>query len=435
MTSAHTDEKKKRVNAVGRLAQPGVRSHGIFRAPGGAKGNRRFDPYEDFQIAPRVLAPETARILYEQFWPARNVADAFAEDMTRGWFSLVIPEQPALVKIVEAYLSKLKAQTHFHSMVLNEAIYGDGAIALGIKDGRAVRERVDEDNIETIEFLHSFGRPAISNMELDKNLFGAGYGRIQQFELQGAAQSTLTVDASRILHLQMRGLENEIWGNSLFLPMLQVFLVLDNAEWTIGQLIYSLVFKVLKSDWEFDNVEQEAQAQQQLEKELTVLSTYLLGKEEELSYAGPTGAISGVDSLLNFIWEAYAGAARMPKAHLIGQPQGTITGASWDTRRYFDRLAGLQESYLRELIEKLIRYILLARDGGALTVEAVQALHWEVKFNSLLVEDATEQGKRDLIKAQTAQVLIDSGVASPGELRAGFAFLKGMETPLESLLS
>jgi len=432
------DKVKKRYSAAKRLAsriggESLGRVHGIFKSSKSGKGGSR-DPYENFQVVERFLSPDTCRILYEQFWPAGNVADVFAEDMVRGWFTFSCPSLPELVPIVEAYLKRLNAKSFFHSMALNEAIYGDGCIAIGIEDGRDLASPVDAEAIETIRFLHSFGRPAISSMEIDQNLFSQNYGKIKMFVLNSENQSNIRVDASRILHLQTRGLEHEVYGRSLFLRMLQIFLVLDNAEWTVGQLIYSLVFRVLKSNWEFDNAEQEQRAQEELEKELNALSTFLLGKEEELIYAGPTGAVSGLEGILKYIFESYAAAARIPQSHLLGQPQGTVTGAAWDTRRYYDRIAGLQENYLRELVEKLIRYILLAKDGGNLSVEQVNQLDWSVKFNKLLVEEEEQKAKVDLVKAQTAQALIDTGIADAGELRQRFDFLKGEETPLEKLI-
>lgn len=431
-------EKRRVVSAARRLGRAltgaGVRLHGIFRSPGGTKGSPRRDPYEGFEVIERVLSPDTCRILYEQFWPAANVADTFSEDIVRGWFTLDFPDRPDLAQIVERYLLRLNAKSHFHSMALNEAIYGDGGIALGIQDGRMLHEPVDESNIEKIEFLHSFGRTAISSMELEGSLFSPQYGRIKKFILNSDKQSSLKVDASRILHFQTRGMERDVWGRSLFLRMLQIFLVIDNAEWTVGQLIYSLVFRTLKSNWEFDNEEQEQIAQQELEKELNVLTTFLLGEGEKIEYVGPTGAISGLEPLLKYIWECYAASARIPQSHLLGQPQGTVTGAAWDTRRYYDRIRGIQENYLRELIERLIRYILLAKDGGGLTPEEVNTLTWGIRFNSLLEEEETEKVKRDLVKAQTAQALIETGIAEAGELRGRFDFLNGSETPLEKLV-
>lgn len=418
-----------------RAARRLARLASFFRSPTGAKGNPIYDPLMRMQLQSKTLEPAAARMFYEQLWMARNVADVYAEDLTRAGFTVEIPDRPELVDIVESYLRRLQFQTALHSACLNEAIYGDGGIVLNIADGRDPASPVDRSSIQSVRHLNAFGRTSMADIVIQDDVTKEryGYATAFKFHVPSARGRVVVVDASRVLHLQMRGLADDKWGSSVFVPMLQVFQALETAEWTAAQLMRMMVFRVLKSDFTTDTTDDEDAINAELEKELDALTAMLIGKDEELYWLSPTGSIgSGVREFLDFLWECYAGAARIPKAHLIGQQQGTLSGASFDTVTWYNRVSGLQESYLREIVERLVSYILLAKDGGNLSPEELDELNWRVRFNALMRLSDVEQVEVDLKRAQERQIYIDLGVASPDDVAAQVSWVK--KTPMQRVV-
>ncbi|MFN7139263.1 MAG: anti-CBASS protein Acb1 family protein, partial [Limisphaerales bacterium] len=122
---------------------------------------------------------------------------------------------------------------------------------------------------------------------------------------------------------------------ALFLPLIQIIKVVDSAEWSVGQIMYSLVTKVVKGNFSAMTDAEYRALQEDLDRSLNALTTVLLGRGEEFEYKSPAGVSQGVASLLDFVWQCASASLRMPRTHLIGQQAGAIAGAREDTRTYY----------------------------------------------------------------------------------------------------
>ncbi len=386
-----------------------LRTLGAFKSRESRKGSTRYDPYEKFEVVQRLLEPEVARVLYEQFWPARNIVDVLAEDMTRRWITL--EGDPHTKDIAEAELKRLNAQSAFHDLIRHELITGDGIIIIGADDGQSPDQPLRAGPVK-VRFLHVLGRDGIEDIDIDDDALSPQYGKAKRFILKGKK----VVHASRVLHLQTRTLTNEKWGASIFLPLLQIFLVMDNAEWSVGQILYSLIFKVVKTKTLFHSQAQDENLDAEIAKELNALSAVIVGPDEDVEFRSPTGSLGSVGDLLEYIFNSYSAAARIPKTRLIGAGVGTLSGAEFDTRSYYDRINGMQEAYLRELIQRLLDLI---APGVSFT------------FNSLLTED--EQRKASTFKDKVAAIveLVNIGAITIEEARGMLGL--SSESPLAAI--
>lgn len=376
---------------------------------GGKRGSGLHDPLEKLEIIERTLSPRAARALYGASWFARNVVDVIAEDMTRRW-CIVRTGDDNLDAVVSEYFQALEAQSRFHDLVRHDLIYGNGIMIVAADDGSDMKAPLRPDKLKSVKFLNVVSPVHVSiDAEMDNDIGSSTYGDIVQYKfVQDGKQ--VTVHASRVFHLAMRALYGEKWGHSIFVPMLQVIKVLDSAEWSAGQILYSLVTKVIKGNFAGLTDAEERALQDELEQSLNMLTTVLLSKNEEFEYKSPAGVSQGVQALLDFVWECASGAARIPRTHLIGQQAGAIAGAREDTKTYYGRIAGLQESYLAPLIVRLARLVLVAKDGGGLDPQTVNDMPLKVEFVPLSVEDEQAKAQTLLDKAKAIQILVDTGI-------------------------
>lgn len=388
-----------------KAAPKAKRAMGVFGALDGKRGSLH-DPLERLFVTSRDLPPQVCRSLYESSWFARNVVDIISEDMTREW-CVVRTGDEAIDAIVEKYMHKLDVQSKFHDMVRYEMIYGNGIILMAIEDGKPLSAAVG-DNIQSVRFLNVIV-PVGIDATINKDIVSPLYGDIEKY-IFPSVDKKIEVHSSRVLHLTMRALYGEKFGKSAFVPILQIAQVVDSAEWSVGQIVYSMVTKVVKGNFSTLTDKEYVALREDLDKALNALTTVMLDKNEEFQYVSPAGVSQGVSALLDFVWQCASAALRMPRTHLIGQQAGAIAGAREDTRTYYARVRSMQKAYLEPLLKKLVYVILLARDGAGLKREDLRAMNIEIKFNPLGVDDEQAAAQALLDRAKAVQVLVDTGI-------------------------
>lgn len=224
----------------------------------------------------------------------------------------------------------------------------------------------------------------------NEDMFSPKYGQVERFKIRRRSSNSgivvpqleeTIVHSSRFLHDQTRRLEDDERGQSLLEPMYDIIKVLDTSLWSVGQILYDYTFKVYKS-------KDIAGMKKEDKRELSMIMDFMFRTEalaviadhEELKKESTN--TSGINNLLDFVWDYLAGAARMPKTVIKGQEAGTIAGAQYDVMNYYSRIAASQENEMKPLLERIIRMLLWAEDepGGRVDPES---LEWEIKFNPL----------------------------------------------------
>jgi phage-related protein (TIGR01555 family) len=411
----------------------GDRADSVFKDLFGTNQSS-IDPYAGMAILVhrRRLTELEVFELYRSFGIAANAVDVPAEDMTRAGFRFCCPDDSALEDAVEQKLRDLNVQSVLHDVCRYEFLTGDGFALIGVEGGGAsletdVLELAQAGRLQRVAFLHPFHGYKVEDIELEEDILSPRYGE-DKFIVLRVGGERVRVHASRVLHLQMRAFHGEKFGRSIYERLLSTLQVIDTTHWSVGQLMYSLFFKVIKSP-RFDGMteEQRQAVLRRLSASLNALTYFVLGMDEEMEIVSPSARLSGFDGLTSFLWDMLAAATRIPKHHLLGQRQGVLAGAEWDTRTYFARIKALQESYLRELIEHLVRLILLSREFGV----DPGSVGWKIEFNPLFVESEQEQNEREFKRAQMHAIYLQYGVVAPDEVREELDWVEGAETPLE----
>lgn len=347
-----------------------------------------------------------------------NIVDIPAEDTTREWISIEGVEDKLQEQILNK-LSNLGAQNRFQGLVRFERLRGDGLISIGVsqKGDFKVSDPIDRKRLIDIDYLHVFsGIKLVDYLEND-DVFSRDYGDIELYEISDSAGTKL-VHSDRIVHIATRKLENEKKGIPLIEMLYDTLLVLDNALWSTGQIMYSMLHKRLKTDGiDMSDKDLRSQMQDELEYEFNTLTLAIVGQEDELDYISPNVSLP-LKEMYDFIWEMLSCISRMPKSHIMGQAQGTITGGQFDSLNYYMRIAGLQEAYLREPIEEIIDLSLLASGSGvgpgSLNPDKIK---YKLKFKPLWKLDSKTDAEIRKMIAETDNMYIMNNVLSPGEVR------------------
>ena len=351
-----------------------------------------------------------------------NIVDIPAEDMTREWVDIEGASDDLRKQILDK-LNALNGQNVFQDMLVYEALRGDGLISIGAVQSGAFNtwDELLVEQLTDIEYLHAFSGVKVKKFETVDDVFSKDYGRIQYFELAG--NPSKRVHASRLLHYQTRKVEDEARGIPLIQSLYDPLLIFDNAAWSTGQILYSLLLKVLKTETDIEAVADKndttrAQIMGQLEYEFNTMTLALIGKDDELEFLSPGGAIgNALQYLYGFAWDYLAGAARMPKAHILGQQQGTITGGQYDSLNYYARIAGMQENYLREHIERLINLLFWASDSGVGNGKIDPVGKYKMKFRPLWRLDSKTDAEIRKLIAETDNIYLTQQVVSPDEVK------------------
>ncbi len=385
---------------------------------GGGKGGSKDPLTRQVPMRRKRLTQQQLSDLYAANRIVQNIIDIPAEDATREWIELKIDNEKIKTEL-EAKLRDLKAREAFQKMLKYEALRGDGFVSIGTTESRnfELSDPLIPEQVRTVDYLHAFSSIKMSSISVNDDPFSPNYGEVEFYTLKNRLASK--VHRSRILHLQTRKLEegaypNDEWGQSLLEPMYDILTVFDTAVWSVGQILYDYTFKVLKTtDVETMSKQEKQEAQMLLDFMFRTEALAIIAPDEEVNRS--TVQLGPIEQLLNFIWEVLAGSARMPKAHILGQQQGTITGGQYDTLNYYARIAGVQEIFIRPKLEYLINILLAA--SGEIGGNILKGTEWELKFKPLWrLDKATDAEIREKISNVDSRY-IQWGVLQPDEVR------------------
>ena len=403
---------------------------------GSSKGKSGQDPLRSQTQQDEELEQEQIDNIYKHKRIAQNIVDIPAEDATREWVEfdgVSDDEQDLLIN----KLNQLNAQPNFQQMLKYERLTGDGFISIGAREGSAfdISNELEPGSLVDIDYLHAFSSKRMVDAMIDDDPFSETFNKFELYELEpvGDGAETRLVHSSRILHLQTRVFEGDLWGADIITPLYEPLTILDSFAWSLGQIAYAMTFKVLKSNnISMRNREEAKGVAEELEKFFNTMSLAVIGKEEELEHAGPSGSLPNLEAMADFIWDFLAGSARMPKAHILGQQQGTITGGEFDSLNYYMRISGIQENYLRPLIERLVDLLYHSSDNELPETDEPE---YQLKFKPLWKLDAKTDAEIREINSKIYDKYLKHGVLTPDEVREkefnGNSIMDEMDLELE----
>lgn len=223
--------------------------------------------------------------------------------------------------------------------------------------------------------------------------------------------ASLTVHASRVLHIAEDVLEDDVFGRPRLQRALNRLFDLDKVAACTGEAYWQSVTRILQGvidpEMEVDQ-KQLADLDEKLQEMVHDLRRSFYGQGMQLSWLPSDTPDPG--SAGDFLFTLIAAAAEIPKRILFGSEQGELA-SSQDQENYHGRINERQEQFaepviLRQFIDRLLTW-------GALPKPKTG--DYEVTWPTLFEVPEKDKAQAGLYRAQTAQALTPVG-GNPLEL-------------------
>lgn len=390
------------------------------------------------------LSQEELENLYGE-WIPKRIVDIVAEQSTRKGFRVLFGGEGAKAEEVagiEQVVEDLYILENFLLASKNARLYGGACILLYIDDGRLADQPVDLRNIKRIEGLEVLDRWQIAPIINEENLYD--YSKATYYQIISGdliAEPTLTrIHKDRILRLDGEWLPYRIrqrnygWGMSSLQSVYDSFkhywTGLNSAATLLTE--FDIFVHKLRGLSTMLAAGKEADVRNRLvlnDMSKSVYRGYAIDAEkEELEFISRN--FGGIGEILEKLRIDIIGASQIPHTILFGEsPSGLGATGRSEERDFAKMLGDYQTAHYKRPLTKLMRYIMLSKDGptnGRLPDS------WRVKFNNLF-----ELNERELadVRARVAAVdgrYIQLGVLHPQEVAD--ARFGGSEWSMETVL-
>ena len=416
----------------GRPRKDAVRDDGPFLNFVNGLGTKR-DPSSYTQAATaRVFSEGELEALYINDGFARRIIDVPAQDMVRAGFCIEVDgeddeEKEDVYKPVMARLEELKALEHISEAEKLARLFGGSLVVLGVADGGALEEPLNENAVKGIEFLRVYDRYRVSRMVKYTDPNDKRYGQTQIYLVSPVNGNPYQVHESRCMVFQgeyiperMREIQDGWSASTLAKCWYQLQRLGVAHQWT-----EKLLEKAQQAVNKMAGMAQQMGApggQKAIMDRLNILdmsrgilNTVAIDAQDE--YTVTSSSFAGVPDILDRFATALAGVTGMPKTLLFGeQSKGLGGGNEGDLQNWYATIKQWQKDKLLSHLDRLVG--LLAK------AEGLPEQDYMIEFEPLHVPSEKEEAETDKLKAETAKVKADTAVAyvtagalDPSELR------------------
>lgn len=395
--------------------------------------------------------------LYHGDWAAKKIVDAPAHEMVRKWFTVNIDdtveegaederleiesdvaEKVNVSSLVKKALMNLKSPTMTQQAIVWGKVFGGSLMLLGLNDGQDLQEPLNEDNIQSFTHLTVFDRWEISVRAWYNDPNHDKFGEPEIYEITqntvpggvvlrtGKQASTQAlIHETRFLRFEgantnrRRRIRQNGWADSVYIAMEDVIRDFGMTWSSAAHLITDFaqaIFK-LKGLGAMLNSDTEGLVIKRLmmmDAARSVTRMVPIDAEHE-DFMRQQTPLTGLPDLIELFIIRFSAAARMPVSVLFGVTlkAGMNQSGQSDLDIWRDEISSQQESFLRPLMEKLVRVLFKSADGPTAGKEPAQ---WSLEFNSLKqLNEVQEEEKRTTVASRDAMYL-DRSVVSPEEI-------------------
>lgn len=345
---------------------------------------------------------------------------------------------------ISAKLVELGVDARMQEALMYKAAYGGGAILLGVDDGVTdLRLPLREESIKTFAWVNVLERDELYPVQWYADPFQPKYGHPEIFQIlpriaaSGAvpgrdAGKSLPVTGSVYVHesrlvrftglitSKQQAIETQGWGDG-DLQRCHAVLRDFNLGWDgAGVLLSDFAQAVFKMKGLADLIATDqddvvANRMRAVDMSRSVARAILIDADQE-EFERKQTPLTGLPEMLEKFMLRLAAAARMPVSLLMGQaPAGLNATGDSDIRWFYDDVKGDQDKILEPALRRVIRLVMLAKDGPT---GGVEPDNWSVHFRPLWQQSDSEKADTRLKTSQADVAYITAGVVTPEEVAA-----------------
>lgn len=388
------------------------------------------------------LADATLEALFNEDDTARRVVTKLPrEAMRRGYKVVLEADDDANADVerkLQDYLRKLQADARLRDGWTWARLYGGGSgVFVGADDGRSPDQPLNEAGIRSIRFLNIIKRPQLTVQKRFDDLNQPNYGQPEIVRVNQTGVASNSVNMSRPVDVHVSRLIlfdgvlsarttapaiNE-WDDSVLQSTYQALQQSQTTWQSIAHLVTDANQGVLKIQ---DLIALTAAGQSEvlrtrieaMDMARSVCRAILIDAEKE-SFERVATSFAGLPEVLDKMMSRVASAAEMPVTLLYGRsPAGLNATGESDIRGWYDVVADAQTDILLPRLHRLIRLVLLAKDGPT---KGVEPDPWDIEFNALWEPTDKELADTRKVKADTYVALVEGQIVTESEAAIGLA--------------
>ena len=361
--------------------------------------------------------------MYRSDGVLRLIIDIFAQEMIRQGWEI---EGDAEGKIISK-LEELKVNEAMGNLVKWSRLFGGAVCIVGIADGLPLDQPVDERGIRDIQWLRVFDRYQAYSRDgtFESDLNSPNYGFPNVYTINdNRTGAVFFVHYSRILRMDWNILPprwqnfNQGWGDPLVQTIYEELRNYSTAFSHTATIMEDFVNGILKIP-ELTSIMASQCGDQDVLKRLNVLNlaksttnTIILDANE--TYEKLSTNVSGIADLIDRFMQALSAVTKVPCTLLFGRsPAGMNSTGESESRNFYDAVKQEQETKLRGCLEKLIRYIMISKDGP---FNGIEPDEWSLQFFPLWQNTEEQDALTRRTVAETDAIYIDRGVLTPEEV-------------------
>jgi len=353
---------------------------------------------------------------------AAKVVRTIPDDMTREGVMIENDTE----NVIDKKLDDLDSDLVFNQALIWKRLYGGGVVVMGVNDQQDLEEEINENNIQSIDWLRVYPRTQIDlpfeNFDTDTQ--SKFYGMPEFYTIMPMRYGVqYRVHRSRVLEFKgvMVPPDREsgnlwYWGMSALQQIWDQIKDIAAGERNLSKLLYELVIGKIKikglssliasKDWEAIHNMVEA-----IDLGKSTINSMILDADGD-DFGRDTVNVAGFDKILQVFMSFLAGVAGYPITRLFGQSaMGMNATGDGDEKNYNAEVEAAQNTTLRKPYQRLVDLINMSKE----IVKKVT--NPTVKFNPLFQQTQTEIITNQKIQADIDNIYMQNSVLSPEEVR------------------
>lgn len=373
------------------------------------------------------LGLQDVEALYNFDGIAARIVDAVPEHSLRQGFTVSTGDSDEETAVLAA-LDDLGAIEMLRRAWTWGRLFGGGAIYLGVDDGNPPEEPLDESSLRRVLWLSDVDRRDLYPVEYDNDPNSPRFGQPVTYQMNrmgGARAVTMLVHHTRLIRFEgvtptrRRRLQLMGWGDSVLQRAYQELMQARGAFAASGDLVQQASQGVLKMRGLMDMMASDSDDLVKrrlalMDRSRSVARSILLDADGEDFGRVDAGSLSGVADIMDRMVNLLASVTGIPVTVLMGQaPAGLNATGDSDIRNWYDKLQSEREATLRARANRLVRLLLLSREGPT---GGIEPEGWRVVLPPLWQSTPAEEADLRAKQATVDQIYIDRGVLTPEEV-------------------
>lgn len=364
--------------------------------------------------------------LYHENDTAKRVVALKPQEMMRKGFEVNIEDDTEASSAVGQKLRDLRAGQRLRDGMIWGRLYGGAAMIVGADDGGASEEPLDETRIKSVEFLHVVDKRYLVPESYFEDPLSKDFGEPQAYRVITRRGTTnVVIHRSRLLFFGGAHTSDEErdrlggWDHSVLRHVYDPLRQFDSVWKAAEHLVSDASQAVFKIQGLLDMIaggQKDVLATRMtlVDMSRSVARAILLDADGGEEFSREATSFTDAATMVDKFMLRLASAAETPVTILMGQsPAGMNATGESDFRWFYDTIATAQKNDLQPEVERLVRILMLAKDGPT---KGAEPDVWSIKWAPLWQPTPSEQAELEKEAAEKDKIYIDSQVLLPEEV-------------------